>query len=87
MVDKFAIAMINADPSKEREVVASHYLAKAAAQVYQMVTDRVNEEVLQYAHAPRPSDKPVDITEGLIDLGDIAAQLPNVDLGGEENEQ
>lgn len=84
-VDKFVVQLINADPSNQQEVISSHLLAKAAAQFYQAVTDRVNEEITQYMAAPRKTDKPIDVTDGLLDLGDIASALdvlPNL-FGGE----
>ena len=82
-VDKFFVALINAKPGDSKSVIASHLLAKAAAQFYQAVTNRINEEVTQYTAAPKVSDMPVDVTEGLLDLGDIAEQLGvGVGVGG-----
>ncbi len=84
-VDKFVMAQTNTDPVNETAVLSAHRMAKAAAQFYQMFTDRVNEEMLQYSHAPKAGDKPVDVTEGLLDLGDLeemAKGLPDI-LGGE----
>lgn len=84
-VDKFVVRMINTDPANEKTVIAAHLLSKAAAQFYQGVINRINEEITIYHHAPKASDKPVDITEGLIDLGEAVSNLPNIDiLGGEE---
>lgn len=71
-VDKFIVAMINADPSKREDVCARQVLAKAAAQFYEAITNRVNEEITQYVNAPRPGDKPIDSAAGL-DLDTFAA--------------
>jgi len=46
-------------------------MAKAAAQFYQGIVNRINEEQTAYFHTPKPGDKPNDITENIIDLGDI----------------
>jgi hypothetical protein len=70
-VDKFIVQLINSDAAKTDEVLATHTMAKAAAMFYQGVTARINEEVLLYTGAPRESDKPVDITEGLLDLDEM----------------
>jgi hypothetical protein len=86
-VDTFVMAQTNADPVNEAEVLSAHRMAKAAAQFYQMFTDRINEEMLQYSHAPKAGEKPVDVTEGLLDLGDLeemTEDLPDI-LGGKIN--
>lgn len=80
-VDKFIVAQINADPADEAAVLAAHRMAKAAAQFYTGLTNRVNEEIVQYTNAPRDTDKPVDATEGLIDLGEAAAEFSNIFRG------
>lgn len=77
MVDTFVIEIINADPAKPDDVVAKQVLAKAAAQFFEMVTQRVNEEVTLYINTPRSSDKPVESAVGL-DLEDVV-----IDFGGE----
>lgn len=70
-VDKFVLAQINADPSNEAEVLAAHRMAKAAAQFYQGMTNRINEELLQFNHIARANDVPIDATEQLLDLGNL----------------
>lgn len=85
-VDKFIVAMVNANPADREEVCARHVTAKAAAQFFEGVTRRINEEVTQYTAAPTPDDKPIDVTEGILDLGYLAEQLeelPHNILGGE----
>lgn len=84
-VDKFIVAMVNANPADREEVLARHQMAKAAAQFFEGVTRKINEEVTQYTAAPTPGDKPIDVTEGILDLGYLGEQLdmlPNI-LGGE----
>jgi hypothetical protein len=84
-VDKFVVDVINADPAEPKKVLSKQLVMKAAAQFYAGITDRVNEEVTLYTSQPRPGDKPVDMTEGLLDLGALTEQLeevPNL-LGGE----
>lgn len=86
-VDKFILALVNADPSQPEQVLTRHLLAKAAAQFYAASTERINEEILQYTGAPKASDKPLDMTAGLIDLcdEDIEAAITDVEnLLGEE---
>ena len=78
-VKKFNLLLINA--SNTDDIIAKHNLAKAAAQFYQGVIDRVNQEVLVYHKAPKSTDKPLDMTSGLLDLGDMAdtlADVPNI---------
>ena len=66
--EKFTVSLINADASKHDEVIARHYLAKSAAQFYAAVVSRINNEVEVYAHAPKIGDRPIDMTEGLLDM-------------------
>jgi hypothetical protein len=84
-VDKFILAMINADPANPKEVLSRQRLAKAAAQFYEAITQRVNEEITLYTAQTRAGDKPVDVTEGLLDLGTLAEQLEVVPNILEEN--
>lgn len=76
--DKFITSLINADPASPEDVLTKHLLAKAAAQFFQGITNRVNEEVALYTNAPKANDKPVDITAGVLDLGEFTEQLNNV---------
>lgn len=69
-VDWFAIKMINADPSDKEDVLAKHVQAKTAAQLYTLLLENINENVMQYIHS-MPSDKPIEAATGL-DLGDFA---------------
>lgn len=75
-VDKFVLAQINADPANEAEVLAAHRMAKAAAQFYQGVTNRINEELFQFNNAnvatPTVAD---DVTEQLLDLDSVVDAL------------
>lgn len=78
-VDKFVIDLINADPSNGKKVWACHLLAKAAAQFYEGLTARINQEVQQYTGAIRNPGPPVDATEGLIDLGPLSSTFADLD--------
>lgn len=69
-VDKFFVVLLNTDADDDHAVVAAHKMAKAAAMFYEGVTNRVNEEVMQFTNAPRANDTPVDLTEAVLDLGD-----------------
>lgn len=73
-VDKFIVALINTDPSEPEKVITAQLLAKAAAQFYTGITNRINEEIVQYTAAPRAGDKPVDLTEGMLDMETLAEE-------------
>lgn len=77
-VEKFSTDLLNADIANEAEIVAKHRLAKAAAQICTMVVNRINREIEEYNYSVKDNDKPIDITEGLLDLGET-----NTD-GGDE---
>lgn len=70
-VDKFIVSLINAKPSEPAEVLSAQLLVKAAAQFYEGITDRVNEEIVQYTGSIKTNVYPVDPTEGLLDIGYI----------------
>lgn len=67
-VDMFVISLVNVSAADPDDVLAAHQMAKAAAQFYDGITNVVNEEILAYTGAPRPGDKPIDSTEGILDL-------------------
>ena len=67
-VDRFILALINTDAKDDAGVIAAHRLAKAAAQFYEGVTSRVNEIVRNHLESSRQDEKPIDITENLLDL-------------------
>lgn len=71
--------MLLSDPGTP-DATQKHFLSKAAAMFYETVISRVNSELMQYTHAPRDSDPIVDVTEGVIDLGEVAGldDLPNL---------
>lgn len=79
-IDKFNVALINARPSEVKEVLAAHLLVKAAAQFYAGITDRINEEIVQYTGTAGPALEPADPTEGMLDLGYVNAGLGLKDL-------
>lgn len=72
-VDKFFVVLLNTDAADADGIVAAHKMAKAAAMFYEGVTNRVNEEVIQFTAAPRASDVPIDITEAVLDIGELVA--------------
>lgn len=75
-VDKFFVAVINANSAKAEEVVAAQITAKAAAMFYEGVTQRLNREVSGYIESiPNNNEQVVDITEGLLDMDDAQIQL------------
>lgn len=71
-LDKFFVVLLNTRAGDGDDVLAAHKMAKAAAMFYEGVTNRINEEVMQYTAAPRSTDKPIDITESVLDLGDVS---------------
>jgi hypothetical protein len=78
-VKRFNINLINA--TSPEEVVVCHSYAKVASQIYIGLINRINEEVMLYTKAPKPTDKPIDVTESLLDLDAFAeatADLPNL---------
>jgi hypothetical protein len=76
-LQKFNTQLLNANPANKEEVLANHALAKAAAQFYQGVVNRINSEVEAYRYSPKLSDKPEDVTENVIDLGEYTKEMPN----------
>jgi hypothetical protein len=78
-VDKYLIALINVPASDDHAIVAAHKLSKAAAQVYTAAMSRISNEVQQFIAQSGMPTTPVDITEGLIDLGPASSTIE--DLG------
>lgn len=74
-VDKFIVDLINAPEEDDKAIIAKHKLSKAAAQFYQAVVDRVNSEVHMYMAAVQNGVAPVDVTAGMLDLGEPASTL------------
>lgn len=73
IVDRFVIDLINIDEDDDKAIIAKHKLSKAAAQVYQLVINRINAEVQQFMHdSGTPSL--IDPTEGIIDMGEVASE-------------
>lgn len=69
-VDKVIIDLINVDEDDDALVLAKHKLSKAAAQFFQRVVNRINHEVEVYRSTIAEVGEPVDMTEGIIDLGE-----------------
>lgn len=77
--DKFIVAAINSNVGESDDVLAKKLRhAKAAAAFYTAVTNRVNEEVMQYTQAPKANDKPLDVTAQIFDLGESNEQIGGV---------
>lgn len=73
-VDKFFLALLNTRAGLETDVLAAHKLAKAAAQFYEGVTERINEELIQFQNAPMSTDRPIDPTAAILDLGEYSRE-------------
>ena len=68
VVSTFAVKTINTEQSDKELVLARHNASRVAAQLYQSVTNRVNQEIQDFVQS-RPSDKPINPTS-FLDLGD-----------------
>jgi len=80
VVEEFRTDLDNADPAKPQEVMAKHALSKAASVFHTRLINRINNEVSQFMDAPKKSDRPVDLTEGMLDMGEISeavSEYPN----------
>jgi hypothetical protein len=53
---------------KPEDVIIAHNQASAAAKFYEDVLNRVDSEIYLYTATPKPGDKPVDSTEGVLDI-------------------
>lgn len=83
---KFHIRLLNTNPADEAAVLAAHKMEKAAAQFYQGVVNRINSELEIYRSTPKSTDKPEDVTEGVLDIDEMALSLENIpNLIGEGN--
>ena len=80
--DKFTLNLINTPHDDTAAIVANHGLSKASAQFFTMVVDRINEELMQYSKGTTDT-KPVDVTEGLLDLGESVELANVINLGNE----
>lgn len=87
VVDKYLVALINVDESDDKAIVAAHKLSKAAAQVYTDSMSRVHQEVQQYYAVAGVPTVPVDVTEGLIDLGPASSTLADLDFDNQSSEE
>ena len=85
-VDKFFIRLMSASETNEKEILETFKFAKSAAHYYQRITDRVNVEIESYTSAVRAgSEKPIDITADLLDIGPHHEDINDIpDLLGEE---
>ena len=53
---------------KPEDILQAHSLAAAAAQFHDRVISRIEEEIQQYTCSPSINDRPVDVTEGLLEF-------------------
>ena len=77
--DKFIVSLLNTETENKEAVYANFLKAQVAAQLYTMFVNKLNEERAIYLSLPRAGDKPIDTTEGLLDIGD----LPSIELDEE----
>lgn len=82
-VDRFTVAILNADSADDKQVLSRVRSAKVAAQIYTAFTNRANQEVADFMHQPRANDKPVDVTENL-DFGEASNFLEHYNIENEE---
>ena len=86
-VDKFVLDLVNTDPTQREDVLTKHMMAKVAAMLYEGIVNRINFEVQKYM-ADHTSKEPVDLTEGILDIGPRASRQSDFDdnesLGGDE---
>lgn len=89
-VDKFYIKLVNTESDDTAGVLAAHKMYKAAAQFYEGLVRRINEEMIQFTGTVVHNDKPEpDVTEGTLDFGEFASKvedLPNVNFFASEEE-
>lgn len=85
-VDKFFIRHMATDESDKEAILENFRFTKAAAHYYQRITDRVNIEIQSYLTAVRQgTETPIDVTEGILDIGPQHWDTNNIpDLLGEE---
>ena len=83
-VDQYVVALINTASGNDAAVVEGHRVSKTAGSLYQTITNRINLEVEAYTGGRKPEGPPVDITEGMIDLGPQASTQYDLDALEEE---
>jgi hypothetical protein len=83
-VDKFIVNLINAPEEDEKTVAARHKLVKAAAQFYQAITERINFEAVLYKAAVAAEGDPVDLTEGILEMGAPASRYSDLEAEAEK---
>lgn len=86
-VDKFIVDLINVAEDNDKMVIAKHKGAKFVAQFFERIVSRLNEETNQFIRERGDDSRPVDLTEGLIDLGENTENTSSLLEGFELNEQ
>lgn len=82
VANKYITAMINV-PSGSEAVLEAQRVTKVAAQTYDDEINIINKIVQGYTQSRKPEGKPIDITEGLIDLGAPASTFEDLQLSEE----
>lgn len=83
-VDKFIVALMNISSADPAAVVEGHRVSKTAAMLYEGITNRINKEVQNYINATSEPAAPVDITEGILEIGPPASTFQDLELSEEE---
>lgn len=71
--DSFITQLLNTQATEPESVLINHQLAKVSAQIFTMIVNRVEEEMLIFRNYPKASDKPIDATEGVLDIGEYVS--------------
>ncbi len=83
-LSKFITAHINTATGNDSAITEGHRIIKTAVQLYDGATNSINTLVSTYTSAKQVDGRPIDVTEGLIDLGPAASTQDDLD-GFEEN--
>ena len=67
--DNFVADLMNTSVIKPDDVLARHMTAQTAIRLYAQFVDRLNHEILEVKGVEREKT-PIDITDGIIDLGE-----------------
>lgn len=81
---EFVSAHINTATGNDHQIVEGHRVIKTAAQFYDGITNKVNRIVESYTADRKVEPKPVDITEGIVDLGPQASTQDDFLIDSEE---
>ncbi len=85
-IDKFILRLINEDATDPGSVLEAHRIAKAAAQFYAGITNVIKQNVEAYMSGKTIQQAPVDLTEGILDIGPVATTLEMLSEEGADDE-